>query len=269
MGQLPDDFQLLALAILTMSDDHGYFRAEPALIRGDVQPFRESLARLSEGLTVLSEVDWIDIRNHEKQGAIGLVITWTLHQKVDHPSPSKLKVYYDDSTLANYSRITRESLALEQGTGNREHEILPAPSADAPVAAPKGKRKREPKPKQLGGWPVELDMAMETWRDLGRELRSEEILVRFPNDPQAQYVASVGTKGKAWQAWQKRLGVVTPNGVRITHDHILEAVKLWAENKYAKAKAGKSLSAPNLSTLIGSGDFEDALLRVVEGAHAS
>lgn len=157
----------------------------------------------------------------------------------------------------------------ERETETEKKKDCTTPVADAPAAAPPVKPKKEPKPKVIGVYPVELDMAMETWRDLGRELRSEEILIKFPNDPRAQFVAAVGTKGKAWEAWRKRLGVVTPNGVRITNDHILAAVKMWAENKYAKAKAGKSLSAPNLSTLINSADFEDALLRAVEGTHAN
>jgi hypothetical protein len=111
---------------------------------------------------------------------------------------------------------------------------------------------------------------MDVWRDLGRELRSDEILCKFTPE-QAQFIASVGTKGKAWEAWQKRLGCFTRGGVKITNDHILAAVKLWAETKYRQASDGKRLAAPNLSSLINSADFEDALIRVTaqEVAHAS
>jgi hypothetical protein len=116
-ARLPDDIQLLALSLLTMADDEGYFRAEPALVRGDVQPFREDLASLSRGLQELSRVGWIDLASDSKQGQIGRIVNFSKHQRVDHPSPSKLKSYF----LASFSRETRETLALEQGTGNREH----------------------------------------------------------------------------------------------------------------------------------------------------
>ena len=73
MGRLPEDQQLLALALITMADDEGYFRAEPELIRGDVQPFCEDLAKLSRGLARLSEVGWIVLSVHPEQGSIGKI----------------------------------------------------------------------------------------------------------------------------------------------------------------------------------------------------
>lgn len=148
-----------------------------------------------------------------------------------------------------------------QGQG---HELIKTPTPSGP-----GKPKREPKVRTLGGYPEELNLAMGIWRDLRKELLSEEILAGFPNDPDGRYVAQVGTKGAAWEAWQKRRGVVTPEGVKITDSHVLGAVKLWSETRYKLAKAGKNLSMPNLSSLINSADFEDALLRVVEVADAS
>jgi hypothetical protein len=120
LGRLPDDQQLLALALLSMADDEGYFRAEPELIRGDVQPFREDLATISRGLAKLSEVGWIEILNHVEQGSIGRVKKWDEHQRVDHPKSSKLKKYFIREDVANPSRSSREDIALEQGSGNRD-----------------------------------------------------------------------------------------------------------------------------------------------------
>lgn len=120
LGRLPDDQQLLALALLSMADDEGYFRAEPELIRGDVQPFRDDLATISRGLARLSEVGWIEVVNHVEQGSIGRIKTWAAHQKVDHPKDSKLKRYFIRDDVANLSRSTCESVVLEQGSGNRD-----------------------------------------------------------------------------------------------------------------------------------------------------
>jgi hypothetical protein len=131
LGRLQDDYQLLALSLLTMADDEGYFRAEPALIRGDVQPFREDLGNISRGLTELLRVGWIEVGNHPSQGAIGFIVNFTKHQRVHNPTPSKLKGYF----LGNISRVIPEDFPLEQGTGNREHELgdITSTSAKAKV----------------------------------------------------------------------------------------------------------------------------------------
>jgi hypothetical protein len=139
IGRLPDDQQLLALALITMADDEGYFRAEAELIRGDVQPFREDLAKLSRGIAKLSEIGWIQIHDHAEQGRIGKITKWVEHQKVDHPKPSKLKGYFVREVLAKDSRSSREDFALEQGTGNREQgrgsesEAPPKPATETPT----------------------------------------------------------------------------------------------------------------------------------------
>lgn len=113
-ARLPDDIQLLALSLLTMADDEGYFRAEPALIRGDVQPFREDLGRISGGLQELLRVGWIEVRKHSQQGEIGRIVNFDKHQRVHHPTPSKLSSYF----FGNISGDARENFPPEQGTGN-------------------------------------------------------------------------------------------------------------------------------------------------------
>ncbi len=120
MARLPDDVQLLALALLSCADDHGYFRADPAIIRGSVMPFRESLASLRESLARLSEAGWISLWEHPEQGLMGHIVNWCKHQRIDHPSASKLKAYDIRERLARISRDTRETLALDQGAGIKD-----------------------------------------------------------------------------------------------------------------------------------------------------
>jgi hypothetical protein len=93
MGRLPDHIQLLAIGLLCMADDHGYFRADPAIIRGEILPFRGDLTSIREGLAKLREVKWIETRE-TAEGDIGHISTWLTHQKVDHPRDSKLKSYF-------------------------------------------------------------------------------------------------------------------------------------------------------------------------------
>jgi hypothetical protein len=139
LGRLPDDQQLLALALLSMADDEGFFRAQPELIRGDVQPFRDDLATISRGLAKLSEIGWIELVDHPEQGSIGRVKKWDDHQKVDHPRGSKLRKYFTCEHVANSSRSSRDNFALEQGSGNRDqgrgngNSASPAPAAQESV----------------------------------------------------------------------------------------------------------------------------------------
>jgi len=131
MARLPAETQLLALALLSSADDEGYFRADEAIIRGSCAPFRDNLASISRDLERLSEVGWIELGEHPNQGKIGLIANWKKHQRVDHPSASKLKDYFIRESLAN----TREGLAPDQGSGIRdqgkEQGGLESPAAEA------------------------------------------------------------------------------------------------------------------------------------------
>ena len=139
ISRLPDQIQLMALALLSMADDEGYFHADPAIVRGEVMPFREDLARISECLAHLSKVGWIDLWDHPEQGQMGVVVNWSKHQKIDHASKSKLKTYDIRETLARTSRDTRATLAPDQGSGNRDQGTGNRDQitlADAPAAKP-------------------------------------------------------------------------------------------------------------------------------------
>lgn len=133
MARLPDDYQLIALGLLSAADDEGYFRADPNIVRADVAPFRESLARIRESLAELSRVGWIILAKHPEQGEIGKITNWEKHQRVDHARSSQLKGYF----LASDSRDARETLALDQGSGIRDQGSVPkGESVDASINAP-------------------------------------------------------------------------------------------------------------------------------------
>lgn len=168
---------------------------------------------------------------------------------------------------ANASDEPKQMLLQNPAEDRREKKEKDIPPTPLPSAA--GDRKREPRPKVLGDWPPELDQAVAAWRDLNRALRSDEVLARFKPE-QAQFIAQVGTKGKTWEAWRKRVGTFA-SGVRVTDAHILGAVELWANRQHRLATEGKSLSAKSLPALINNPDFDDALIHVAaqEVPHAS
>jgi len=117
MARQPDDVRLMAVALLNIADDEGLFFADPALLRGEVWPFDEDSSRTRRVLEQLERIGWISVREHPEIGMVGKVVNFTKHQKVDRPTPSKIKGYFDSS---NIRRGLDEDSLLEQGTGNRE-----------------------------------------------------------------------------------------------------------------------------------------------------
>lgn len=117
MSKLSDEVRLAAIAILNIADDEGYFYAEPATLRNLVWPFDESSKKAQRILQDLSFAGWIEVKNHPTHGPIGLVVNFTKHQRVDKPSPSKIKDYYYSKNVLG---TLQESSKTEQGTGNRE-----------------------------------------------------------------------------------------------------------------------------------------------------
>lgn len=120
-ARLPDHVRLIALGLLSVADDEGYFRADPALIRSDLAPFTEDYGSITVALQKLSDTGWITLKNHPEQGTIGKVVNFRKHQVINKPSPSKLKGYYELPECSGSTTVAlREDYHPEQGTGIRE-----------------------------------------------------------------------------------------------------------------------------------------------------
>jgi hypothetical protein len=119
-GKLDADCKWLAIALLSMADDEGYFYCSTEIIRAEVDPFRESLANLSRSLEKLRMIGWYEQFEHPEMGLIGKIAKWEEHQRVDHPKSSKIKKYcLSRNSREDFAKLS-ETLALDQGTGNRE-----------------------------------------------------------------------------------------------------------------------------------------------------
>jgi len=119
MTKLPYDTRLLALALLNYADDHGYFYADPELVRGAVLPREDSsnVRRMIDELSSGGPDSWIERIKNPKFGVIGRIRNFSLHQKIDRPQPSKIQPHWDST---NDRRTIDDHSPLEQGTGNRE-----------------------------------------------------------------------------------------------------------------------------------------------------
>lgn len=101
MGRLDDSSKSLAIALLNFSDDEGYFLADPNLVRSSCRPFDDDSTIVRRCLAALIQAGWIEVKVHPTHGAIGLVVNFTAHQKIDRPKVSNISTYFidDESTI--------------------------------------------------------------------------------------------------------------------------------------------------------------------------
>jgi hypothetical protein len=120
MSRLDDKTRLVAIGLLNLADDEGYFMADPLFVKSQLFPFTDDSLRIHGALTTLSTIGWIEAIKHPTHGPIARVVNFRKHQKINRPTPSKIKAYWiNDDSLRIHGGLTEDSL-LEQGTGNRE-----------------------------------------------------------------------------------------------------------------------------------------------------
>jgi hypothetical protein len=134
MSRLPYDTRILALGLLNLADDEGYFSADPDYIRGAVL-FREDSSNVRRMLDELSRSEWITLTGTPER-PIGRVVNFRKHQRVDRPQPSRLKQYALDESSTNDRRAIDDQSTPDQGTGKgKDTPIVPASGDDAPPAS--------------------------------------------------------------------------------------------------------------------------------------
>ena len=125
MSRLPYDTRILALGLLNLADDEGYFSADTDYIRGAVL-FREDSSNVRRMLDELSRSGWITLCGTAER-PIGRVVHFRKHQRVDRPQPSRLKQYALDESSTNDRRPLDDESTQEQGTGKgKDTPIVPA-----------------------------------------------------------------------------------------------------------------------------------------------
>ena len=135
LSKLPEFTRLVAIAVLNLADDEGFFEADPMLVRGDVFPFEDNSLRTHGALTELSRVGYLEVRRTKSKGEIGYVCNFEKHQVINRPTASKLRGLFestneivDSQPLTDHSRITHgvliehSVLEREQGTGKGNRE---------------------------------------------------------------------------------------------------------------------------------------------------
>ena len=121
MCQQSAELRLLAIGLLNLADDEGFFVAHPAIIRGSLMPFEESTRKIPKLLDRLVAIGYITITQQPDGIEIGHVTNFLKHQRINRPSKSRLKGGVSEDSVNTHGVVTDDSRG-EQGTGNREEE---------------------------------------------------------------------------------------------------------------------------------------------------
>jgi hypothetical protein len=116
---LPESTHMLAGALLNYADDFGYFNANPALVKAECCPLREPSVSIPESLRSLQEIGYIALGTCEKGRTYGRINNFSEHQRVSHPSKSKIQgmtiTWEDSGNPPEKFQSPQEILRPEQG----------------------------------------------------------------------------------------------------------------------------------------------------------
>ena len=157
---------------------------------------------------------------------------------------------------------------IQEKEREREREIDVLPLTPSPSVT--GKRPRKTKSHtdvkhEFTVYPDQFETAVTEWRELRKFILSPEIQESLPLDQRGTtMVVPLGSRSEALIEWNKWLGSITPDGIIVTHDDILEAVRaIIASRKRSVQRDGKA----NLCRLCGQlakPIFKDAIEAVIE-----
>ena len=109
MSRQSAEVRLLAIAILNYADDEGYFYADEELIRGAIFP-REESTSIRRTIDELSSIGYLELEHSETHGQIGRVVSFSEHQRVDRPKPSKIRSLWGPRTVDEHSTNNRRTI---------------------------------------------------------------------------------------------------------------------------------------------------------------
>lgn len=143
LSELPEATHMLAAALLNHADDEGYFNANPALVRSECLPLRESSVSVNDSLNHLARVGYIRLGKGQDGKRYGRIVKFADHQRVNRPTPSKIKAIAIEweGSCDKHGGLTEPSLpegkGKEQGReGNGTSSLRSESSSAAPIDPP-------------------------------------------------------------------------------------------------------------------------------------
>ena len=117
LAELPPETRLLAIGLLNQSDDGGYFKASPAILKGAVFPFNDTSVSIHTMLMQLSQIKYISLHTGLDGKSYGYVINFLKHQVINRPTKSKIKDLVDitENSVSIHTQFTDDSLQERKG----------------------------------------------------------------------------------------------------------------------------------------------------------
>lgn len=119
LSALPAETHLFAGALVNYADDYGYFNANPVLVKAGTNPLREDKTKIEDQLEQLEKIGYIEVRRSGIKH-YGRILKFDEHQRVSHPSPSKIKDKFESLPKSSGEvpePLRPEGKGREQGTG--------------------------------------------------------------------------------------------------------------------------------------------------------
>lgn len=125
LAEVSEPAVLVAVGLLNHSDDEGFFKSNPKLIKSVVFPLREPSVSIHDILIELSNIGYITLYIGRDGKKYGCVNGFTKHQKINRPTPSKIKdlIDFTEDSMSPHELLTtgkernRTGKGKEQGTG--------------------------------------------------------------------------------------------------------------------------------------------------------
>lgn len=133
LGAVSRDARLLFILLWTRCDDHGRFRAAPALLRSTLYPYDEDLAPQNVAGWIAELNDAGRVLLYEVDGqAYGQVVNWGKHQRVDNAG----KAMYPAPPEPPPSSAVRRGSPLDLDQDQEGTTTTTGPSDPTPQPAP-------------------------------------------------------------------------------------------------------------------------------------
>lgn len=125
MAKMSDPTKLLAIGLLNLADDDGYFYADPKMVRNALRPLDDDSRITTVSLRELSEIGYIELVEHPTHGQIGKVVSFRDHQVINKPKASIIKQLHDYGI--NTVSIPDEERLEGKGKERNGMEVTPNP----------------------------------------------------------------------------------------------------------------------------------------------
>lgn len=124
LSSVSPEAALLAIGLLNLADDEGYFLAIPKLIDADIFPLRECSMNTHGLLKQLSNIGYIRMFCGSDGRQYGHVVNFMKHQVISRSTPSKIKglIISESDSLNTHGVINEDSCLERKGKEDEKEE---------------------------------------------------------------------------------------------------------------------------------------------------